>query len=125
MKKKRIDLNSDMGEGFGPWTIGDGVDAELMPLISSANIATGFHAGDPNIMRRMVALARELDGPAMVETIERKLPEYLGGGTGDVASGLRHFLLEAGVPETALFVHLRRGGSVPGGRQPPSTVFLF
>ncbi|MFS2054713.1 LamB/YcsF family protein, partial [Variovorax sp. CT11-76] len=48
-----------MGEGFGPWTIGDGVDAELMPLISSANIATGFHAGDPNIMRRMVALARE------------------------------------------------------------------
>jgi 5-oxoprolinase (ATP-hydrolysing) subunit A len=59
VKKKRIDLNSDMGEGFGPWTIGDGVDAELMPLISSANIATGFHAGDPNIMRRMVALARE------------------------------------------------------------------
>jgi UPF0271 protein len=58
VKKTLIDLNSDMGEGFGPWTIGDGVDEELMPLISSANIATGFHAGDPNIMRRMVALAR-------------------------------------------------------------------
>jgi UPF0271 protein len=57
--KKQIDLNSDMGEGFGPWTIGDGVDADIMPLISSANIATGFHAGDPNIMRRMVQLASQ------------------------------------------------------------------
>ncbi|MDB5826987.1 MAG: lactam utilization protein LamB [Variovorax sp.] len=57
--KKLIDLNSDMGEGFGPWTIGDGVDEQLMPLVSSANIATGFHAGDPNIMRKMVLLARQ------------------------------------------------------------------
>lgn len=57
--KKQIDLNSDIGEGFGPWTIGDGVDEQLMPLISSANVATGFHAGDPNIMRKMVLLARE------------------------------------------------------------------
>lgn len=55
--KKTIDLNSDIGEGFGPWQIGDGVDAEIMPLINSANIATGFHAGDPNIMARMVELA--------------------------------------------------------------------
>ncbi|MED5608654.1 MULTISPECIES: 5-oxoprolinase subunit PxpA [Pseudomonas] len=54
-----VDLNSDMGEGFGPWTIGDGVDAAIMPLISSANIATGFHAGDPSIMRRTVELALE------------------------------------------------------------------
>lgn len=54
-----VDLNSDLGEGFGPWTIGDGVDAQLMPLISSANIATGFHAGDPNIMSRTVELAKQ------------------------------------------------------------------
>jgi UPF0271 protein len=47
-----VDFNSDMGEGFGPWTIGDGVDSELMAYISSANIATGFHAGDPGTMRR-------------------------------------------------------------------------
>lgn len=59
MKKTQIDLNSDMGEGFGPWTIGDGIEEQLMPLISSANIATGFHAGDPNIMHRMVLLARQ------------------------------------------------------------------
>ena len=57
--KKQIDLNSDIGEGFGPWTIGDGVDEQLMPLISSANVATGFHAGDPTIMRKMVLLARQ------------------------------------------------------------------
>ena len=59
MKKHRVDLNSDMGEGFGVWTVGDGVDEEIMPLISSANIATGFHAGDPNIMARTVQLARQ------------------------------------------------------------------
>jgi 5-oxoprolinase (ATP-hydrolysing) subunit A len=57
VKKTQIDLNSDMGEGFGPWTIGDGVDAQLMPLISSANVATGFHAGDPSTMRRTVEMA--------------------------------------------------------------------
>ena len=55
-----VDFNSDMGEGFGPWTIGDGVDAELMAYISSANIATGFHAGDPGTMRRTVARAKQL-----------------------------------------------------------------
>lgn len=59
MRKQTIDLNSDMGEGFGPWTIGDGVDEAIMPLISSANIATGFHAGDPNIMARTVQLAKQ------------------------------------------------------------------
>lgn len=55
-----VDFNSDMGEGFGPWTIGDGVDSELMAYISSANIATGFHAGDPGTMRRTVERARQL-----------------------------------------------------------------
>lgn len=52
-----VDLNCDMGEALGPWTIGDGVDEGVMPLISSANIATGFHAGDPTIMDRTVRLA--------------------------------------------------------------------
>ncbi len=57
--KTCIDLNSDLGEGFGPWKIGDDVDEQLMPLISSANVATGFHAGDPNIMRRTVDSAKK------------------------------------------------------------------
>lgn len=52
---KTIDLNCDLGESFGTWQMGD--DEALLPLISSANIACGFHAGDPDIMRRTVALA--------------------------------------------------------------------
>lgn len=59
MSKQFIDLNSDMGEGFGPWKAGDGTDDEIIQLISSANIATGFHAGDPNIMANTVKLAKE------------------------------------------------------------------
>ena len=52
----RIDLNSDLGESFGPWTMG--ADKALMPSITSANIACGFHAGDPSVMRRTIALAK-------------------------------------------------------------------
>lgn len=51
-----MDLNSDVGESFGAFKVG--VDAELMPLITSANIACGFHAGDPVVMDRTVALAK-------------------------------------------------------------------
>src|SRR5262245_28423640 len=52
----RIDLNSDLGESFGPWPMGQ--DAALMESISSANVACGFHAGDPGTMRSTVVLAR-------------------------------------------------------------------
>ncbi len=52
---KKIDLNCDMGESFGAWQMG--ADAEIMPLITSANIACGFHAGDPATIRRTVRLA--------------------------------------------------------------------
>lgn len=50
-----IDLNCDMGESFGPYQFG--MDEQVMPLITSANVACGFHAGDPQVMRRTVALA--------------------------------------------------------------------
>lgn len=50
-----IDLNCDMGESFGPWSMGN--DAALMQYITSANIACGFHAGDAVIMRKTVQLA--------------------------------------------------------------------
>lgn len=53
----KIDLNADMGESFGAWSIGDGVDVDIMPLISSANIAAGFHAGDPTTMQDTLRLA--------------------------------------------------------------------
>lgn len=52
-----IDINSDLGEGFGSYNIAD--DAALMGLISSANVACGYHAGDPVIMDRMIRLAKE------------------------------------------------------------------
>lgn len=48
-----------MGESFGPCIIGDGVDEQIMKYISSCNIAAGFHAGDPNIMRTSVKNAIE------------------------------------------------------------------
>ncbi len=59
MYRTTIDLNCDMGESFGQWSCGDTSDAELMPLISSANVAAGFHAGDPNQMDAVVHLAAE------------------------------------------------------------------
>jgi UPF0271 protein len=50
-----VDLNSDLGEGFGIWRLGE--DNALLEVITSANIACGFHAGDPNIMRRVCEAA--------------------------------------------------------------------
>ncbi|HKC29357.1 MAG TPA: LamB/YcsF family protein, partial [Jatrophihabitans sp.] len=47
----RIDLNADLGEGFGLWRLGD--DEALLDVITSANVACGFHAGDPRTMRRI------------------------------------------------------------------------
>ncbi len=50
-----IDLNSDLGEGFGQWTLGD--DDALLGIVTSANVACGFHASDPSIMHRVCARA--------------------------------------------------------------------
>jgi UPF0271 protein len=52
---KTIDINCDMGESYGAWKMG--ADAEVMPFITSANIACGFHGGDPATIRKTVALA--------------------------------------------------------------------
>jgi UPF0271 protein len=54
---RAIDINCDLGESFGVYTIGD--DDAMMPVITSANIACGFHGGDPLVMERTVRLARE------------------------------------------------------------------
>ncbi len=56
-KKRYIDINADLGEGFGIYKICN--DEELLPFISSANIACGFHSGDPQIMRNVVKLAKK------------------------------------------------------------------
>ncbi|HEV8473938.1 MAG TPA: 5-oxoprolinase subunit PxpA [Methylomirabilota bacterium] len=52
-----IDINCDMGESYGRWTLGH--DEEVMPHITSANVACGFHGGDPHVMRRTVELAMQ------------------------------------------------------------------
>ncbi|MFB9331036.1 5-oxoprolinase subunit PxpA [Paenibacillus aurantiacus] len=55
MAARTVDMNCDLGESFGAYRIG--MDAEIMPYITSANIACGFHAGDPAVMRATVRLA--------------------------------------------------------------------
>lgn len=67
-----MDLNADLGEGFGPWRMGD--DEALLDVLSSANVACGFHAGDPLIMQRTVeaALARGVEVGAHVSFPDRQ-----------------------------------------------------
>jgi UPF0271 protein len=57
---KRVDLNCDIGEGFGAYTLANVDEASLLRVVTSANIACGFHAGDPATMRRTVEMAVEL-----------------------------------------------------------------
>ena len=52
-----IDLNSDVGESFGRWTLGD--DSAMFESVSSANVACGFHAGDPSVIRATSANAAQ------------------------------------------------------------------
>ncbi|MCE5280477.1 MAG: 5-oxoprolinase subunit PxpA [Deltaproteobacteria bacterium] len=57
MEAKRIDINCDMGESYGAYRLG--MDAEVIRYITSANVACGYHAGDPQVMDRTVKLAKE------------------------------------------------------------------
>lgn len=72
---KSIDLNCDMGESYGAWKMG--ADAEVMPFISSANIACGFHGGDPATIRQTVALAA---GHGVAIGAHPSLPDLQGFG---------------------------------------------
>lgn len=86
----RIDINVDMGESFGIWKMGR--DEEVMPYITSANIACGFHAGDPSVMRKTVRMAKDHDvavgahtgypdrlgfGRRFIDTSREELKDYL------------------------------------------------
>ena len=55
--RPRIDLNADLAEGLGRWTLGD--DEALLGVVTSANVACGFHAGDPTVLRRVCEVAAE------------------------------------------------------------------
>ncbi len=72
---KTIDLNCDMGESYGAWKMG--ADAEVMPFITSANIACGFHGGDPATIRKTVRLA--LDHGVAIGA-HPSLPDLMGFG---------------------------------------------
>lgn len=74
-RMKSIDLNCDMGESYGAWKMG--ADAEIMPFITSANIACGFHAGDPATIRKTVRLAVD-HGVAI--GAHPSLPDLMGFG---------------------------------------------
>lgn len=87
----RININCDMGESFGRWQLGN--DPELMRYIPTINIACGFHAGDPHVMRRTVELAAE----AGVEIgAHPSLPDILGFGRRQMlitADDLRDYII--------------------------------
>ncbi len=105
MAAKFIDLNCDMGESYGRWTLG--ADAEIMPFITSANVACGFHGGDPHVMRKTVELALRHGvavgshpglpdlmgfGRRVMDVSPKDLKDYLCYQTG----ALREFLRVAG-----------------------------
>ena len=102
---KDIDLNCDMGESYGRWTLG--ADEEIMPFITSANVACGFHGGDPHVMRTTVALALKHKvavgshpslpdlmgfGRRLMDVTPEELKDYLCYQTG----ALREYLRAAG-----------------------------
>ncbi len=78
--EKTIDLNADLGEGFGPWQMGD--DPAMLDVVTSANVACGFHAGDPDIMAKTFALARE-KGVAVGAHVS--FPDLAGFGRREIA----------------------------------------
>ena len=79
-----IDLNCDMGEGFGAYSMGS--DEEMMPLVSSANVACGFHASDPGTMHRTVGLAKR-HGVAV--GAHPSFPDLVGFGRRQLAASPR------------------------------------
>ena len=82
MSGKRIDLNSDLGESFGVYKLG--LDEEVIPHLTSANIACGFHAGDPAVMRKTVSLARQ---HGVEVGAHPGFPDLLGIGRSDFGNG--------------------------------------
>ena len=72
-----IDLNCDLGEGFGAWEMGN--DAAMIELATSVNVACGFHAGDPDIMRPPLNL-RKRAASASARTLDTATCTVLAGG---------------------------------------------
>jgi UPF0271 protein len=115
--KLKVDLNCDLGESFGRYKLGS--DEEIMPYITSANIACGFHAGDPNIMRKTVKMALKHN----VEIgAHPGLPDLLGFGRRwievDVEDVVNYMLYQMGAleafakAENAKIIHVKAHGAL-------------
>lgn len=100
-----IDLNCDLGEGFGVYTLGD--DEEIMPLISSANIACGFHASDPVLMEKTVRSAK-MHGVAI--GAHPSYPDRVGFGRRAMDVGLEAMRADIVYQVGALAAFCRLGG---------------
>jgi UPF0271 protein len=104
--KRTIDLNSDMGEGFGVWEMGD--DFALLDYIDSTNIACGWHAGDPERMKNLVAAAIEKN---VFIGAHPSLPDLLGFGRREMAitpnDAYNYVLYQAGALQA--FIHAQGG----------------
>src|SRR6201988_3102837 len=102
MPSKNVDLNCDMGESYGRWTLG--ADEEIMPFISFANVACGFHGGGPHVMRKTVELAMRHNvaigshpslpdlmgfGRRVMDVSPQELKEYLCYQTGGLRASTR------------------------------------
>lgn len=103
----KIDLNADIGEGFGPWRFGE--DEALMQLISSANIACGYHAGDAEIMAATVTLAHR-NGVGIGAHVG--FPDRLGFGRRNIAfdpdSFASHIIYQIGALTALASLHGRK-----------------
>jgi 5-oxoprolinase (ATP-hydrolysing) subunit A len=114
----KIDINSDMGEGFGRYRVAD--DAALMEVVSSVNVACGFHAGDPSIMASTVRTAKERN---LGLGAHPGLPDLMGFGRRTMAidaeemtnmliyqlGALQGFAAAAGYPVTHVSYHAAFG----------------
>lgn len=122
----KIDINSDMGEGFGRYTVAD--DAALMDVVSSVNVACGFHAGDPTIMADTVKTAK---AKGLGLGAHPGLPDLMGFGRRNMAIGaaemenlliyqlgaLQGFAAAAGYPVTHVSYHAAFGNMATADRE--------
>jgi UPF0271 protein len=113
-----IDLNADLGEGYGAWPAP--ADADLFPLISSASIACGFHAGDPGRMREAAALAAR---HAVVVGAHPGYPDLLGFGRRDLAASAREVADYVAYQVGAMMACARAAGTRVGYVKPHGALY--
>ena len=113
-----IDLNADLGEGYGAWPAP--ADADLFPLISSASIACGFHAGDPGRMRETAALAAR---HSVVVGAHPGYPDLLGFGRRDLGASPREVADYVAYQVGAMMACARAAGTRVGYVKPHGALY--